>query len=105
MKVSGINVFPKDIEFCCMELEGVDFACAVASRTSTGDSEIALAVVANQAVSEDEILRHLMRELASWQIPKKVIKLTQLPHGATGKVDRKAVCELFSQLEMRENHV
>ena len=105
MKVSGINVFPKDIEFCCMELEGVDFACAVASRTSAGDSIIALAVVANQAVSEDEILRHLMRELASWQIPKKVIKLTQLPQGATGKVDRKAVCELFSQLEKRENHV
>ena len=98
MKVSGINVYPKDIEFCCMELKGVDFACAVLSKTSTGDSEIVLAVVANEAVSKDAILRHLMRELASWQIPKKVIKLDELPHGATGKIDRKAVCELFSQL-------
>ena len=41
---------------------------------------------ANATVSKEDVIEHLKKSLAKWQLPDDVIFVDQLPHTATGKI-------------------
>jgi long-chain acyl-CoA synthetase len=88
---AGITVYPRDIEQSCTSIPGVREACAVGIVDALGHEKIGLLVVADDDVSNNDILRQLMRELAAWQMPSKISRSGAIPLTAIGKIDRMAV--------------
>lgn len=100
IKNSGITVYPSDVEQCCKSILGVLDACAVGIPDRLGHEKIGLLVVASDCLSDNQILRHLMRELAPWQIPTKISRALKIPLTEIGKIDRPAVIsEIIDGLE------
>lgn len=91
IKNSGITVYPSDIEQCCKSISGVLDACAVGIPDRLGHEKIGLLVAASDCLSDNQILRHLMGELAPWQVPTKISRALKIPLTEIGKVDRHAV--------------
>lgn len=56
-------------------------------------------MAAGQQVTKDELLTHLATGLAKWQIPNDVVFVDELPHGATGKLNKLKLREDFSNYE------
>ena len=97
---SGITVYPSDIEQCCKSISGVLDACAVGMSDRLGHEKIGLLIVASDCLSNNQILRHLMGELAPWQVPTKISRAKKIPLTEIGKVDRHAVTKrILDELE------
>ena len=90
---SGITVYPSDIEQCCKSISGVLDACAVGIPDQLGNEKIGLLVVASDGLSNSQILRHLIGELAPWQVPTRISRALDIPLTEIGKVDRNDVIQ------------
>jgi acyl-CoA synthetase (AMP-forming)/AMP-acid ligase II len=53
-----------------------------------------------QQVTEKEVLEFLAGKLAKWWLPEKVVFVTELPHTATGKLNKKALREQCARGEL-----
>lgn len=42
-------------------------------------------------VSAEQVRRHLAEHFANWQLPDDILFVDAIPHGGTGKMDKKAV--------------
>ncbi len=61
---------------------------------------LVVAVIANgQQTDKDELLAHLAKGLAKWQVPDDVVFVDELPHGATGKLNKLKLREDFTNYE------
>ncbi len=58
---------------------------------------LVVAVIADgQEIDKTKLLSHLAESLAKWQIPDDVVFVDELPHGATGKLNKLKLREDFS---------
>lgn len=87
---SGVTVYPSDIEMCCLNLDGITDACALSFNDACGSERIGLCVVADAALTDNEIFRHLLLNLSKWQIPKVMTRLKRIPLTPIGKIDKHA---------------
>ncbi|MGZ5812577.1 MAG: AMP-binding enzyme, partial [Xanthobacteraceae bacterium] len=49
----------------------------------------------DQTATRDEILRFLQGKVASWWMPDEVVFLDEIPHTATGKIQKTVLRERF----------
>ena len=89
--VGGENVYPIEIEETIESLEGVDEA-AVVGVTDEEYGQILVAYVTG-SVSEEDVVAHCKRELASYKVPRRVVVVDELPHTVTGKVIKRDLVE------------
>ncbi len=80
----GENVYPREVESALLEHPGVSEA-AVVGLPEPRWGQLVTAVVVS-AVPEDELLRWLTPRLARYKIPRRWVRVAQLPRNATGKV-------------------
>jgi long-chain acyl-CoA synthetase len=89
--VSGFNVFPNEVEAVaasCAKL--LECACIGVPDEKTGEAVRLYAVKAPGApLTEDEVIAHCRRDLASYKVPKQVRFLDALPKSNVGKILRK----------------
>ena len=66
-------------------------------RHSKWDERPLLVVVMKngESVSKDDILGHLRGKVANWWMPDDVVFVNEIPHTATGKIQKTALRELF----------
>lgn len=93
--ISGVNVFPSEIEKYADEVEGVKRSCAV-EKTIDGKRHIVLYVVLKTGVFFDaalleKIINHLKRNLDKWSQPKMIVPIKNLPLTQLGKIDIRAL--------------
>jgi long-chain acyl-CoA synthetase len=89
--VSGFNVYPNEVEAVAATCPGVaECACVGVPDEKTGEA-VRLFVVraANAPLTDEEVVAHCKRELASYKIPKEVRFLDALPKSTVGKILRK----------------
>lgn len=55
--------------------------------------------VPGAAVSKEDVLAHLSRNLAKWQLPDDVVFVDELPHGATGKLLKNVLRDRFQHYQ------
>ncbi|BCH67410.1 long-chain-fatty-acid--CoA ligase (plasmid) [Agrobacterium vitis] len=92
---AGYNVYPAELEQLIAMHPAVAMV-AVAGIADEEKGEIAQAFVVphrDTALSEEALLNHCRKHLASYKIPRRVIFVEDLPKNSTGKVLRRSLRE------------
>lgn len=95
---AGYNVYPAELEQV-IAMHPAVVMVAVAGMTDEEKGEIAQAFVVphrEAGLSEEELLSHCRKYLASYKIPRRVIFVDDLPKNSTGKVLRRSLREAQS---------
>lgn len=87
----GYNVYPKEIELCIDDLDGV-LESAVIGVPDADFGEAVTAVVVrrpgDERATESGIIAHLKETLAGYKVPRRVHFLDALPRNTMGKVQK-----------------
>ncbi len=88
--VNGFNVYPAEVEAVFGKLDGVREVAVVGTPGEHGSDVILAYVVAEPAavLDPDALLSQASRSLARFKLPQRVIEVAELPHTATGKVQK-----------------
>jgi O-succinylbenzoic acid--CoA ligase len=94
----GENVYPAEVEQVLRQHPAVVEACVVGVDDVEWGQQVAAAVVRNQGVTIDETeLTAFCREhLAGYTLPRRILFVDSLPQTASGKIQRAAVKDLFT---------
>jgi long-chain acyl-CoA synthetase len=92
----GYNVYPRDIDEVLYEHPAIQEACAVGiPDTYRGETVKAFVVVKpGKKLSEEEIIAHCKKKLASYKVPKFIEFMDELPKSTVGKVLRRKLREM-----------
>jgi malonyl-CoA/methylmalonyl-CoA synthetase len=84
----GFNIYPREIEELLLEQPGVREATVVGVADNIR-GEVPVAYVAGDAtLDEASLLAHLRTQLASFKIPRSIVRVDSLPRTALGKVQK-----------------
>jgi long-chain acyl-CoA synthetase len=99
INVAGKKVNPVEVEAHLLRFEGVQQAVVFGRTTSLGlrNEEVAACVLASPGVSESELLRFCRTTLSSWQVPKRIFVVDQIPINERGKISRRELARQFSE--------
>ena len=87
IKISGMNVFPSEIERVAKELPYVK-ECAVFERVVKGKTQIEIDVVGSLSDKQrEEVRKHVGKNLSHWHVPGIVKSVDKMPYTTIGKVD------------------
>ncbi|MDP3514762.1 MAG: AMP-binding protein [Sulfuritalea sp.] len=89
-KVSGFNVFPREIEEVLYQHPGVQEAAVVAVADAYRGEAVKAFVVprAGQRVTMEQLIEHCRTNLARYKVPASVDLVAELPKTSVGKIDK-----------------
>ena len=96
IKVSGVPVYPSEIESAALSVAGVKKACAVGIPDPVKGQVVRLFVEApgaDREVCRAAILAACRRSLIAYAVPKEIVFEERLPVNLIGKIDRKKLEE------------
>lgn len=101
VKISGVNVYPQEIEDCVKLFDGVKMSCAIPFEED-GKNYLKLYVVLDKGATFDEVFKKNLKEyissrLLKYNVPKIIEMVDTLPLTQIGKVDFKKLQESFEQ--------
>jgi malonyl-CoA/methylmalonyl-CoA synthetase len=95
----GYNVYPKEVELCIDELDGVSESAVIGVPDADfGERVTAVVVPESEDLSEETIIAALRPLLAAYKLPKQVAFVDELPRNAMGKVQKNTLRERFSKI-------
>jgi len=95
----GYNVYPKEVESCLLEYNGVE-ECAVVGLPSEEWGETVHAVVVPKPGAQldaEPLIEHAKQHLAPYKCPRSVTVAESLPRNAMGKVQKQVLKEQMQQ--------
>ncbi|PCH72247.1 MAG: long-chain fatty acid--CoA ligase [Rhodobacteraceae bacterium] len=100
IKSGGEWISTVELEDIAMTHEGVASAAAIAAKHPKWDERPVLCVVKGAGADLDEaaVLAFYTGKIASWQVPDKVIFVDELPLGATGKVLKNKLRDMYGDV-------
>ncbi len=102
IKVSGVPVYPSEIEEAAIQVKGVAKVCAVGIADKVKGQVVRLFVECaegtDEAACREEIMDICRRKLIAYAVPKEIVFEKKLPVSLIGKIDRK-------KLEERNNDI
>ena len=99
LKVSGISVYPTQIESLLLKHPAVEMAGVIgADDPQKGQVPVAyLKLKEGSSVSEAEIIDWCRKNMAAYNVPRRIIIATALPLTATGKVIREELVSDYAR--------
>ncbi len=99
IKSGGEWISSIDLENIAMSHPAVHEAAAIACRHAKWDERPLLVVVKKPEanLSKEEMLAHFEGRIAKWQIPDDVAFVTEIPHTATGKIQKLKLRDQFKE--------
>ncbi|MCM5681164.1 3-(methylthio)propionyl-CoA ligase [Schlegelella sp. S2-27] len=99
IKSGGEWISSIDLENIAMAHPAVHEAAVIACRHPKWDERPLLVVVPKpgQQVARDELLAFYDGKIAKWQVPDDVVFVEEIPHTATGKIQKLKLREQFAQ--------
>ena len=93
----GVNISPVEIDNSVLELPGVAEAAAIGVPDDIhGEAVVVFAVrLPGAELSAEDILAHCRARLAAAKLPREIIFRESLPKTARGKMDRRALAEIW----------
>jgi long-chain acyl-CoA synthetase len=88
IKTGAHRVHPKEIEEVIAEIPGVAEVAAVGVHDEILGQVVKAFVVADSALSPEDIKAHCRERMATYKVPKQVDLVSSLPKTASGKVQR-----------------
>jgi acyl-CoA synthetase (AMP-forming)/AMP-acid ligase II len=92
----GEKISPREIDEVLLAHPAVAEAVCFGVPHPTWGEEVAAAVVAREAVSEQDLLVHCKERLADYKRPKQIHLVEAIPRTATGKIQRRVVAQAFT---------
>ena len=103
IKISGVNVFPAEIERAAVELPFVG-QCAAIEVREHNKPFIALFVTGKPSEEQvKELKRHIVNELSKWHEPRYVIHIDALPRTQVGKTDHVRLSDEFESCRKKSS--
>lgn len=96
INVSGLNVYPQEVEDLVMTLPGVTDAVAFRVADPFAGERVGLVFSAREEVPATAIMDWCRRGLASHQLPARVTQVDAVPRLANGKVSRREIAARFA---------
>ncbi|WP_421870213.1 AMP-binding protein [Pararhizobium sp.] len=93
INVSGLNVYPKDVEDAVMIMPDVTDAVAFRKADRFAGERVALLFSASQSLAPQSVREWCSRHLASHQLPMEILQVGTIPRQANGKISRRDVAE------------
>ncbi|MBD9539134.1 MULTISPECIES: AMP-binding protein [Ensifer] len=91
INVSGLNVYPKDVEDAVMAMPAVTDAVAFRKPDRFAGERVALLFSAEAPVAPQAVREWCSRHLASHQLPMEILQIDAVPRQANGKISRRDV--------------
>ncbi|HET9418507.1 MAG TPA: fatty acid--CoA ligase family protein [Chthoniobacterales bacterium] len=95
INVAGKKVHPAEIEAQLRRFAGVREAIAFGRESTLRNEEVAACVVGNTTVTEDALLEFCRQHLSSWQVPRRIFIVDELPVNERGKISRRELARQF----------
>ena len=93
--VSGLNVYPREVEEVAVLHQGIlDCAAVGVSDFKTGEVIKLFVVKKDPYLNQDEVLEYLKQHLAAHKIPRSVAFVDVIPRSALGKILRRQLKDL-----------
>lgn len=94
IKISGINVFPIEIELVADSIDEVCCSCAVCKYDENSKPYIKLFVELKEGVILDDAIVKKIQDaiktkLSRWNMPSQIEQLIEMPYTEMGKIDYK----------------
>ncbi|QYJ05489.1 AMP-binding protein [Nocardioides panacisoli] len=92
----GENVFPKEVEDCLADHDGVEDVAAIGVDDDDFGKRLRAFVVRSgrgDAVDEDVLKSHVKARLARYKVPREIVFVEELPRNATGKVLKRELAD------------
>jgi fatty-acyl-CoA synthase len=96
----GENIYPSEIERVIYSHEKVaDVVVVRAKHPQWGQTPKAIVVPKpGRSITEEEILDHVGKHLASFKKPRKIVIVESVPRSETGKIDKKAIRKQYEEV-------
>jgi fatty-acyl-CoA synthase len=91
INVSGLNVYPGDVEDAVMAMPAIADAVAFRKADRFAGERVALLYSTRQPVTPQDIREWCSRHLAGHQLPMEMIEVAEIPRQANGKISRREV--------------
>ena len=86
VKVSGVNVFPSEVERVISHIDGIAEVAVVGAADIRKGNKLVAYVVCDEATL-DKVKEVCAASLDKWSMPRAYVRLPALPRNAMGKVD------------------
>ncbi|MFP3543969.1 hypothetical protein SB748_10885 [Rhizobium sp. SIMBA_035] len=94
INVSGLNVYPKDVEDAVMLMPGISDAVAFRKPDRFAGERVTLIFSAAEAINPLSVREWCSRNLASHQLPMEILQVGAVPRQPNGKISRRQVAEM-----------
>ncbi len=97
INVAGKKVNPAEIEERLLHFPGVRQAVAFGRPVGAGlrNEEVAVCVVGNVDLRENELMEFCRTALSGWQVPKRIFIVDAIPTNERGKISRRELAKRF----------
>lgn len=95
INVSGLNVYPKEIEDVVMTFSGIGDAVVFRKQDPFAGERVALLFSAEHAVDRAQLRQWCSERLAAHQIPTEILQVERIPRQANGKISRRDVAARY----------
>ena len=99
INVAGKKVNPAEVEAHLLRFAGVREAIVFGYPSVLRNEEVAACVVADVDLTEAKLLEFCRAELSSWQVPKRIFLLDEIPVNERGKTSRRELAKRFAVRE------
>jgi fatty-acyl-CoA synthase len=97
INVSGLNVYPREVEDVVMAMPGVTDAVAFRRLDPFAGERVALAFSAEHAIAPASLREWCAQNLAAHQVPMDTVRVACVPRQANGKINRREIARLYAE--------
>ncbi|GLS31195.1 fatty-acyl-CoA synthase [Mesorhizobium albiziae] len=95
INVSGLNVYPKEVEDVVMTLEGIGDAVVFRKQDAFAGERVALLFSADRTIDRARLREWCAERLAAHQMPTEIVQVERIPRQANGKISRRDVAARY----------
>jgi long-chain acyl-CoA synthetase len=95
INVAGKKVNPAEVEAHLLRFAGVNQAVVFGCPSSLRNEEVAACVVAKAGLVEANLMEFCRAELSTWQVPKRIFLVDEIPVNERGKISRRELARRF----------
>ena len=96
INVAGKKVNPAEVEAHLLRFAGVRQAVVFGCPSLLRNEEVVACVVADVDLTEAKLLDFCRAELSSWQVPKRIFIVDEIPANERGKTSRRDLARRFA---------
>lgn len=95
INVSGLNVYPKEVEDVVMAFGGIGDAVVFRKQDAFAGERVALLFSADRTLDLARLRQWCAERLATHQMPTEVVQVERIPRQANGKISRREVAASY----------